>query len=844
MQAGAANGAEYRTGPAPAWVAPALLQAGRVPTDQVSSGAYWRIVDRQVRLGERYREAYYAYAIELLNEAGVEANAQLTIEFDPTYQSLTVHDVSATRDGRRIDLLPRARASVLQRESDLESRLYDGTKTLSLVLEDVREGDLLHYSYSISGYNPVFGWRFYDAFTMQWATPVEYSRLRVLHPQSMRLYSRSHAAELEPRVGVVDGERELLWERKGLEALIDEGDRPSWHWLYPFVQLSATNAWSEVDRWAVELYGAHQPSQRDLLARAKLTQAIELPSRERLLAALRFVQREIRYTGIEVGAGSHQPTDPATVLQRRFGDCKDKSLLLIHLLRALDVQADPALVDSDDGVQVERLLPSPLAFDHVIVRARIDGEDYWLDPTLSTQQGPLERLYQPDYGFALVVTGQTSSLQRMPLGSSDRRTQEVADVFDLRAGIDKPGQLTVTTTYEERQADIMRARLASSSRAKVEKDYANFYARSYSIEPIGGVEVKDEPQANTLRTVERYRLKTSFKNADDGGHELTVSGYALDDYLTRPDTTQRRTPLAVRHPVHVRHSIELRLPERWDIEEESGEIKDPAFHFRFRRSYDAKEDILRLQYDYRSLADNVAPAAVEAYLANLERVGEEYGYWLGYDPDGESGYVPAFYAVMLFGLAAGIWLAWVLYRYSPPPIGLADPGAPSGISGWLILPALGNILGPFAAGFVVWSLTLHFDPDAWAAAPTTTLTAWARPIAHFYLVSCLALSVILACLTVVVLVLFFQKRTSVPRAYPALTWGFVLLSTLIVAGMKTDDPVAADVFGLARDVASGAIWTAYFLVSQRVRATFTNPGPAVAVTTPPVAAVAPEGSPA
>ena len=96
-------------------------------------------------------------------------------------------------------------------------------------------------------------------------------------------------------------------------------------------------------------------------------------NRQKADALLEYVQKEIRYTGLEIGLHSHAPNPPKVVLDRHFGDCKDKSLLLISVLGAVGIDAYPALVSSSLRVHVGEILPSPLAFDHVVVFAVIDG---------------------------------------------------------------------------------------------------------------------------------------------------------------------------------------------------------------------------------------------------------------------------------------------------------------------------------------------------------------------------------------------------------------------------------------------------------------------------------------
>src|SRR5688500_15976321 len=138
---------------------------------------------------------------------------------------------------------------------------------------------------------------------------------------------------------------------------------------------------------------------------------------QRTVAALRFVQDEIRYLGIELGRYSHQPTSPAKVFARRFGDCKDKSLLLATLLKSMGVDAVPALVHSSEGKSLDAKQPSPFAFDHVIVQAKPAGKTYWCDTTISYQRGGLHKYYEPPYERALVKRAGTVELEKIPLPS-------------------------------------------------------------------------------------------------------------------------------------------------------------------------------------------------------------------------------------------------------------------------------------------------------------------------------------------------------------------------------------------------------------------------------------------
>src|SRR5690606_35208309 len=227
----------------------------------------------------------------------------------------------------------------------------------------------------------------------------------------------------------------------------------------------------------------------------------------RLLAALRFVQGEIRYLGVEVGPGSHAPNPPDQVLARRFGDCKDKTLLTITLLDRLGIEAHPALVNTSKRRALEQRMPHPGQFDHVLVQAKLGGRTLWLDPTRATQNADLAHLVQADFDLALIVDGSGKGLVSMSEGRQPVPVRLVKATFDARGGLDKPVPFTVTTTLEGERAESMRNTLATTSFEEMQKSYLNFYAGYYSgLHIAKPMEVKDDERNNRIVTVEHYQI--------------------------------------------------------------------------------------------------------------------------------------------------------------------------------------------------------------------------------------------------------------------------------------------------------------------------------------------------
>ena len=101
-------------------------------------------------------------------------------------------------------------------------------------------------------------------------------------------------------------------------------------------------------------------------------------SRARIQGVAGFMQREIRYVGIEIGIGGLQPHPAADVFRYRYGDCKDKATLLIAMLNAVGVRATWVLVDTHRGF-IDPVLPS-IEGNHAI--AAIEMPAGYSDPDL------------------------------------------------------------------------------------------------------------------------------------------------------------------------------------------------------------------------------------------------------------------------------------------------------------------------------------------------------------------------------------------------------------------------------------------------------------------------------
>jgi transglutaminase-like putative cysteine protease len=94
------------------------------------------------------------------------------------------------------------------------------------------------------------------------------------------------------------------------------------------MEVSDLGNWSDVVRGVAPLFAVKERMSPELATVVSDIRGAGGTPAEQALRALQFVQDEIRYVSISIGRGAYQPASPGKVLSRRYGDCKDKSLLL------------------------------------------------------------------------------------------------------------------------------------------------------------------------------------------------------------------------------------------------------------------------------------------------------------------------------------------------------------------------------------------------------------------------------------------------------------------------------------------------------------------------------------
>lgn len=431
---------QVQRGPIPAWVDPSVLMA--VPAD-ASGLVFVRRSDILVHLDAKGQEQYIGYRIKILHPNALQIG-NLSISWNPESGAPTVHTIKVYRDQEIVDVLPNASFEILRREGQLETAMLDGTLTAVTRVSDLRVGDELEFSYTTRSDDPTLG--------------DDNAGLLLLDP---------NAPPGRFRLGLkwIEGQKPQIKMTEDMAAAAKEGERsvdirfdnppnltppkeapPRYNWQR-IVEYSDFSTWEDISALFSGLYkqAGHFPASSPLQQEVNLIAAAHADQFDRASAALKLVQQNVRYIYVGLGGGNLNPASAEETWQRRYGDCKGKTALLLGLLIKLGIEAEPVLANNaggDDGL--DQKLPTLGMFDHVLVRARIDGKLYYLDGTLPPVVQPGSDPVFP-YRWVLPLSEQGSSIEHLQWRPA--KTPDEINLFeiDARDGFDLPARKTSTT---------------------------------------------------------------------------------------------------------------------------------------------------------------------------------------------------------------------------------------------------------------------------------------------------------------------------------------------------------------------------------------------------------------
>ncbi|MEO9478147.1 MAG: DUF3857 domain-containing protein [Maribacter dokdonensis] len=803
------NAQKVKKTPLPNWVTPIIYQEEKEPNNE---GAYkYLVLDYQDNLVQK--EQFIHYAVKILNNEGIQEMSDINAVFDPAYQTIAFHKIQVIRNGEKIDKLQNATINTFQRETNLERSLYDGSLTAVINLSDIRVGDIVEYAYTLKGYNPINKGNYANLVYEEYTIPVNKIYSKILTDKNNPIFYKLLNGANEPKIENTSFGKEYSWENNSNEFVIYDSNTPYWYNVQKRISISTFNSWKDVS----ELLTPHYQIPRTPL-KLPITIDKNLDSKQDVIVKLiRFVQDEIRYLGFEAGVGAFKPHKPYDVLNRRYGDCKDKSMLLSTLLQQQGVDAYPILVDSGSNDHLNEYAPNHFIFDHCIVYFEHDDKEYFVDPTIANQGGDLYRLSTPNYKFGLVLKEGSNQLKEIP-NSTKPKIQIVEDItLDSIGGNAK---FDVKTEYFGSKADEIRSYFKNNTEQNINKEYLSFYSNLYpNISSSGKVSLLDEtrPYENIVTTNEHYSIEKLW-NTIEGEETIyfDTNSLVLDGLVSYNNSLKRNMPYNAGIPFSFTQVTRILMPEPW-YKDLKDIVIDNDF-YSFKKSINVNGNMVTIDYSYELKTDIVPAKETETFLNGLDKVREDIGTQLTYTYNtATSGISWLSVFIAISAIAISIFFAFKIFKnFNPNNEIAALPAQPFG--GWLILPIIGIVLTPILILAQIFD-TGYFNNSIWEGFEYAGYDNVG--FLKLYLGMELFYNFTFLVFVILTIILLFKKRTCTPimmRIFYGCNLVIILLESFLLNQFGIPDPtVGSDIF---RAALSAAIWIPYFLYSDRVKHTF------------------------
>jgi uncharacterized protein DUF3857/transglutaminase superfamily protein len=340
--------------------------------------------------------------------------------------------------------------------------------------------------------------------------------------------------------------------------------------------------WHDMGVWYNDLTRGRRDISNDVTQKVAALTSSSKTTLAKMQAITDFMQRDIRYVGIELGIGGFQPHAANEVFAHRYGDCKDKVTLMSAMLKSVGVDSYYVLINTERGSVTPEMPPHVGGFDHAILAIKLPEEIHdgsvvavtkhpklgtllFFDPTDElTPLGSLRGALQANYG--LLVTEDGGELMELPQLSSAttgiRRSAKLklapdgtlsGDFVEIRVGDSAANEryLLKKVTKDADRIKPVETTLASS--------LPTYHITHASLSNLGQI---DQPfQWNYSLVAENYAQAT-------GGLlivRMRVIGNESSGLLETKEA--RKYPVVFDGPRRDSDSVEITMPAGFEVED-------------------------------------------------------------------------------------------------------------------------------------------------------------------------------------------------------------------------------------------------------------------------------------
>jgi tetratricopeptide (TPR) repeat protein len=389
-------------------------------------------------------------AVQIHDDEGARRWRTYSIQYDPGSQRVQLRHARVYRGGRVLEANRRF-------ERDLGKpwyRIYYDTRAKVVVFPDLEPGDVVELQYRIDdvAHRNIFADYYGDLHFLKRFEPVVHQKYVLVTPKDRTFHFN------DPSLAALEHERTFRGDRRidqfvaeNVEPIRREHDMPGMTEVAPYLHVSTYETWEQVGEWYWGLIRDQLYADDSLEGTVEelIEDAPDL--RTKVERIHNWVVGNTRYVALEFGIHGYKPYRVPQVVQRGFGDCKDKASLMYTMFEKAGIDAHIVLVRTRRNGRISDQPASLAVFDHAI--AYVPELDLYLDGT--AEHSGTRELPPQDQGVTVLhVWPGGSDLRRTPVLPPERnkRTRKMT----IRLAPDGSARIDVEETVRGAQAPKYR----------------------------------------------------------------------------------------------------------------------------------------------------------------------------------------------------------------------------------------------------------------------------------------------------------------------------------------------------------------------------------------------------
>ena len=367
---------------------PALQQALMEATQEKYplAGAVIILVDEKITLLADNTLATQAhYIIKILNERGKNDFSEIVLGYDSTYETVEVAYAKTIKpNGEEVSV---GEKDIRDVSRYLNFPLYSNARARIISMPEITEGAIVEYKISSTQRQLINKKDFDTVYTLQENEPILCAKFSVSIPKNRDLKIKAlnpeyntHNFNLAGNMKETDGAKMYSWEFRDIPQIEIEPNMPPVSEITPVILLSTFNSWDEIYQWWWDLAKDRITPDEAITQKANELIKGKNSQEDKIRAMYNYCAQEIRYVGIEYGQAGYQPHYASEIFKNKYGDCKDKAILFVTMLKALGIEAYPVLIGTRGTPEAIKDFPEVI-FNHCIAALELEGKRIFLDIT-------------------------------------------------------------------------------------------------------------------------------------------------------------------------------------------------------------------------------------------------------------------------------------------------------------------------------------------------------------------------------------------------------------------------------------------------------------------------------